>query len=223
MAEYVVAPAKAVFATGDLDFAAGAFVEPLSCVLHGMQRAAPGLADDILLLGAGPIGILLLKTASAMGASAITVVDRAPARLAFAAAEGGRIVKTLPSIEEIPQDRYDLVIDATGAPSIMGRTTQWARPGGRILLFGVPPSGARLSLDAFAIFRKGLTLMSSYTSVRNSIQAVRMLRSGKIDVSALVSHELPLERFAEGVEMIEKGTAGVLKVLMAPGARASAP
>lgn len=99
----------------------------------------------------------------------------------------------------------------------MGRTTDWARQGGRILLFGVPPSGARLSLDAFAVFRKGLSITASYTSVRNSIQAVRMLRSGRIDVSALVSHELPLERFVEGVEMIERGAEGVLKVLMAPG------
>ena len=219
MAEYVVAPAKAVFGIGDLDYAEGAFVEPLSCVLHGMQRAEVELADRVLIVGAGPIGMLLLKTALAMGASSIAVVDRSAARLALAAAEGGRETSTLSSIEEIPRDRFDLVIDATGVPAVMGRTTQWARPGGRILLFGVPPSGAQVTLDAFAIFRKGLALLSSYTSVRNSIQAVRMLRSGRIDVSALVSHELPLDRFAEGVAMIEQGAAGVLKVLMAPGSQ----
>ena len=215
MAEYVLAPAKAVFGIGDLPYRAGAFVEPLSCVLHGMQRAEPRLADDILILGAGPIGILLQKTALVLGASSILAVDRSSSRLALAAAEGA--TSTLASIDDIPLDRFDLVIDATGVPAIMEKTTRWARPGGRILLFGVPPAGSRLSLDAFAIFRKGLALLSSYTSVRNSIQAVRMLRSGKIDVGPLVSHELPLERFAEGVEMIEKGAAGVLKVLMAPG------
>ncbi len=217
MAEFVLAPAKAVFGIGDLAYAAGAFVEPLSCVLHGMQKAKPELADEILIVGAGPIGILLLKTALAMGASGLVVADRAPARLALAAAEGGRVTTTLASIDDIPKDRFDLVIDATGVPAIMGRTTEWARPGGRILLFGVPPSGARLSMDAFAVFRKGLAFTASYTSVRNSIQAVRMLRSGRIDVSALVSHELPLERFAEGVQMIERGAEGVLKILMAPG------
>jgi D-arabinitol dehydrogenase (NADP+) len=215
MAEYVVAPTKAVFDIGDLAFKSGAFVEPLSCVLHGMQRAAPQLADEILILGAGPIGILLLKTALAMGASSITALDRSSSRLELAQAEGA--TATLASIDAIPRDHFDLVIDATGVPAIMEKTTQWVRPGGRILLFGVPPSGSKITLDAFAIFRKGLTLLSSYTSVRNSIQAVRMLRSGRIDVSSLVSHELPLERFVEGVEMIEKGAAGVLKILMAPG------
>jgi threonine dehydrogenase-like Zn-dependent dehydrogenase len=73
-----------------------------------------------------------------------------------------------------------------------------------------------MSIDAFAVFRKGLTLLSSFTSVRNSIQAVRFLESGRIDVSRLVSHELPLEQFADGVGMIEGGEAGVMKILMKP-------
>ncbi len=98
----------------------------------------------------------------------------------------------------------------------MEKTVSLVRPGGRILLFGVPPNTSRISLDAFAIFRKGLMLLSSYTSVRNSIQAVRLLESGKIDVSPLVSHELPLEDFRRGIELIEQGREGVLKVLMRP-------
>lgn len=216
MAEWVCAPERAVFGIGDLPFQAGAFVEPLSCVLHGLQRLAPQLADQVLIVGAGPIGLLLLETILAMGASSVTVVDRTASRLELAAAQGGRAVSTLPSLEAIPRDRYEAVIDATGAPAVMQRCVEWAAPGGRILLFGVPPSGARLSLDAFAIFRKGLAILSSYTSVRNSIQAVRLLQSGRVDVSALVSHELPLERFVEGVELIEKGAPGVMKILMTP-------
>ena len=98
----------------------------------------------------------------------------------------------------------------------MERTLGFARHGGRVLLFGVPPSGSRISLDAFMIFRKGLTIHSSYTSVRNSIQAVRLLQSGKIDVGSLVSHQLPLERFREGIALIEEGKEGVQKVIMRP-------
>ncbi|MGO8695407.1 MAG: zinc-dependent alcohol dehydrogenase family protein [Rectinemataceae bacterium] len=216
MAEYVCAPEKAVFAIGDLSFASGAFVEPLSCVLHGVQRAAPRLADEVLVVGAGPIGILLLKALIAAGASGVTIADKNRGRLDFASREGGPLVKSVASLEELPADRFDLVVDATGVPALMGRTTQWARPGGRILLFGVPPSGSSVSFDAFTIFRKGLSLMSSYTSVRNSIQAIRLLGSGRIDVSRLVSHELPLEQFAQGVETIERGEPGVMKILMVP-------
>ena len=80
----------------------------------------------------------------------------------------------------------------------------------------MPPRTSRISFDAFTIFRKGLTILSSYTSVRNSIQAVRLLGSGKIDVSSLVSHELPLTGFRRGIELIEQGKDGVLKVLIRP-------
>lgn len=216
MAEYVCAPEKAVFDIGDLPFSAGAFVEPLSCVLHGVQAAEPRLADEVLIVGAGPIGVLLMKALIASGASGITVADKNGGRLERAAAEGGSLVKRAASLDELGADRFDLVVDATGVPAIMGRTTIWARPGGRILLFGVPPAGSTLGFDAFSIFRKGLHILSSYTSVRNSIQAVRLLGSGTIDVSRLVSHELPLEDFVRGVELIERGEAGVMKILMAP-------
>ena len=66
------------------------------------------------------------------------------------------------------------------------------------------------------VFRKGLSLLSSYTSVRNSIHVVKFLDSGQIDVSRLVSHELPLERFSDGVGMIVRGEVGVMKILMKP-------
>ncbi len=216
MAELVCVPENAVFGIGTLPFAAGAFVEPLSCVLHGMQRLDPRPSDRILLVGAGPIGNLLMKTAIAMGASAITIIDRSRSRLALAASEGGAVVSTLDSAEALPADSFDVVIDATGVPALMERTTGWVRPGGRVLLFGVPPAGARISIDAFAVFRKGLTVLSSYTSVRNSLQAVRLLESGRIDVARLVSHEMPVSEFARGVELIEKGAQEVMKILLRP-------
>ena len=214
-AEAVCAPENAVFGIGELPFPSAAFVEPLSCVLHGMQRLDPSPADRLLIVGAGPIGNLLMKTALLMGSSDITVVDRSESRRNLAKSEGAGTVHA--SVDELAADVYDAVIDATGVPALMERATTWVRPGGRILLFGVPPSGSRVSIDAFAVFRKGLTLLSSYTSVRNSLQAVRLLSEGRIDVKRLVSHELPLSEFARGVGLIETGAQGVLKILLTPG------
>ena len=204
-AELACVPENAVFSIGELPFTVGAFVEPLSCVLHGMQRLDPSPSDRILIVGAGPIGSLIMKTALSLGASSITVVDRSESRLSLAAAEGGSVVNTLASVDEPRADAYDVVIDAT-----------WVRPGGRILLFGVPPAGSRVSIDAFSVFRKGLTVLSSYTSVRNSLQAIRLLESGRIDVKRLVSHEMPLADFARGVDLIEKGAQGALKIMLIP-------
>ena len=214
MAEYAVVPEKAVFGIGDLSFNSGAFVEPLSCVLHGVERAGFRLGDRVLIFGAGPIGILLSKTIQLQGACEITQVDKNPARLALAKKSGAARVES--SLDSLKPNDWDVVVDATGVPALMERTLAYARKGGKILLFGVPPNGANITLPAFTIFQHGLTILSSFTSVRNSIQAVRLLTSGRIDVSELVSHELPLADFGKGIGIIDKGTEGALKILIKP-------
>jgi threonine dehydrogenase-like Zn-dependent dehydrogenase len=203
-----------VFSIGDLPFESGAFVEPLSCVLHGVERAKVRLADRVALLGAGPIGILLLQSARLRGAARVTVVEKNPARAALAQACGAQ--QCFGHVDELEKARYDVVIDATGVVPLMERAIDLARPGGTVLLFGVPPAGQRMEIEAFQIFRKGLTVLSSFTSVRNSYQAVALLQSGQVDVSGLISHQLPLDEFERGVELIEGGLEGVKKVLILP-------
>lgn len=213
MAEYAVVPEKAAFSIGELPFIAGAFVEPLSCVLHGVERARIRLADKVLILGAGPIGILLSKAIQLQGASEITQVDKNQSRLALAKRAGARYTC---SLDELEPDSYDVVVEAAGSAFLMEKSLTWVRKGGSVLWFGVPKRDALLQLPAFTIFEKGLILLASFTSVRNSIQAVRLLESGRIDVSGLVSHQLPLEGFAKGVEIIERGLEGALKVFILP-------
>jgi len=224
MAQYVVAPEKSVFDIGDLPFEHGAFVEPLSCVLHGIERTQIRLADRVAILGAGPIGILILQTVRLQGAVQVTVVEKNPARAELATACGAHRCLTHPdALEEgvlkesvLKQGGYDVVIDATGVIPLMARTIDFARHGGTVLLFGVPPAGQRMELEAFEIFRKGLTVLSSFTSVRNSYQAVALLQSKRIEVSSLISHQLPLTEFEKGVRLIEEGLEDVKKVLILP-------
>jgi len=214
MAQYVVAPEKSVFAIGDLPFEHGAFMEPLSCVLHGIERARIRLADRVAILGAGPIGILLLQATQLQGAVQVTVVEKNPARAELARACGA--FQCFSQLDDLEEGRYDVVIDATGVIPVMARTVDLAQHGGTVLLFGVPPSGQPMELEAFKIFRKGLTILSSFTSVRNSYQAVALLQSKRIDVSGLISHQLSLGEFERGVELIEQGLEGVRKVLIVP-------
>ena len=119
-------------------------------------------------------------------------------------------------MEDLQPDTYDVVIDATGVIAVMSRAIDFVRPGGTVLLFGVPPSGKIMEMEAFKIFQKGLTLLSSFTSVRNSFQAVNLLRSGQIKVEPLISHCLPLKEMPEAIEMIERHDPDVKKVIMLP-------
>ncbi len=98
----------------------------------------------------------------------------------------------------------------------MNRTIDFTRSGGTVLLFGVPPSGKNLEVDAFKIFQKGLTLLSSFTSVRNSFQAVDLLQTGQIKVEPLISHRLPLKEMPAAIELIERHDPKVRKVILLP-------
>jgi 2-desacetyl-2-hydroxyethyl bacteriochlorophyllide A dehydrogenase len=214
MEQYTVAPEKAVFHIGDLPFEQGAFVEPLSCVLHGIERARIKLADQLAILGAGPIGDLLLQMARLQGASRITMLENNSGRVELAKTLGADQVVS--RMEDLEVNNYDVVIDATGAIPVMNRTIDFVRNGGTVLLFGVPPSGQKLELDAFKVFQKGLFLLSSYTSVRNSYQAVNLLKTGQVNVEPLISHRLPLKDLPFGLEMMEKRDLGVKKVIILP-------
>jgi 2-desacetyl-2-hydroxyethyl bacteriochlorophyllide A dehydrogenase len=214
MEQFVCVPEKAVFRIGGLPYEVGAFVEPLSCVIHGIERARLNLADHIAVLGAGPIGNLLLQAARLQGAAKVTVLETNPGRAELARQMGADTVVS--QMDALQPDTYDVVIDATGAIAIMSRAVDFARNGGTILLFGVPPAGKLMELEAFKIFRKGLTLLSSFTSVRNSFQAVGLLQSGQVDVKPLISHCLPLPDMREAIDMIERRDPSVMKVIMLP-------
>jgi D-arabinitol dehydrogenase (NADP+) len=214
MEQYVAAPEKAVFSIEDLPFEVGAFVEPLSCVVHGVERAKVRLADRVAILGGGPIGNLILQMARMQGAAQVSVLENNPGRADLARQMGADFVFF--RMEDLQLDAYDVVIDATGVLPVMNRAIDFVRNGGTVLLFGVPPSGKNLEIEAFKIFRKGLTLVSSYTSVRNSFQAVNLLRSGQIKVKPLISHLLPLREMPQAIEMIERHDPNVKKVIMLP-------
>lgn len=97
----------------------------------------------------------------------------------------------------------------------MERLLDYAKYGGKVLLFGVPPMGDSVSFDAFQIFRKGLTILSSFTSVRNSFQAIELLKTKRVNVNPLISHLLPLADFQKGVDALA-GRGNVMKVLLTP-------
>lgn len=214
MAEYTVAPENAVFSIGDLDYDSGSFVEPLSCVLHGVERLAPRVGDRVLLCGAGPIGLLMMRVLRLAGASAVDVVELDDKRRGMAAAEA--LGKTFASFEDLAKRGYDAVIDATGALAAERAALDFVRDSGSVLYFGVPPEGGTFPLEPYQLFRRELKILSSFTSLRNSLQAIRLMREGAIKVADLVSHRLPLADLEKGFKLIIEKKEPTLKVVIQP-------
>jgi 2-desacetyl-2-hydroxyethyl bacteriochlorophyllide A dehydrogenase len=214
MEEYVLIPEKAAFHIGELPFEVGAFMEPLSCVIHGVERAHIAVGDHVAIFGAGPIGSLMIQMARIQGAARITVLEVNSGRADLAHQLGADRVAS--NFDELQLDTYDVVIDATGAIPVMNRTIDFVRKGGTVLLFGVPPSGRILEIEGFKIFQKGLTVLSSFTSVRNSFQAVDLLQSGQVKVDSLISHHLPLREMPHALALIESRDPAVRKVIVHP-------
>jgi 2-desacetyl-2-hydroxyethyl bacteriochlorophyllide A dehydrogenase len=216
MADLVVAPEKNVFDIGPLNFKAGAFMEPLSCVLHGVEKLQVRSGDRTLIIGAGPIGCLLLQTMLARGAGETLVADLSDVRLQKAkelgASEAVNTSKGWEPVEELGNGGYDIVIEAAGVAKLTEKTVDLARPGGQILWFGVTPREAEAMIKPFEVFHKGLTVYSSYTSRRNSISALRMMQTGRILTDPLVSHRIEPAEFADAMEWFAQSRPDVMKV-----------
>lgn len=214
MAQFMTAPEGAVFDIGDLSFEEASFMEPLSCVLHGVERFRLELADRVLLIGAGPIGLLLLQSLLLTGCSRVDVADRDPDRLETAKRFGA--ANTFTNLNDVPREYYHKVCDATGATSVLEQTVDFVRSSGTVLWFGVPNVQAEVRVSPFTLFAREITILSTYTSLRNSWQALYLLQEGRIKVKELISHRLPLDDFEKGLKILETHSEPAMKILIMP-------
>jgi len=205
MAEYAVVPEVAAFDIDDISFPAAAMMEPLSCVLHGVQKLGIETGERAIVFGAGPIGLMIAQCVMNCGASAV-VADRSAWRLEFARrfldCETANTLDGFGEVEKRAAGGYDAVIDATGAPEVIKRLTGLTRRGGRILLFGVAPSKAMVRFKPFELLSKELSILSSYTSLRNSEMALALIRSGRVRVERLISHTFSIDEFKRAVNLL---------------------
>ena len=214
MATHVMVPQQAAFTIGNLSFEEAAFMEPLSCVIHGVELIRPALGAHILLVGAGPIGILLLRTLKITGSAELDIVERNKIRRNFAATQ--RSGQVYYDFKQVKREYYDIVVDATGVISVLEQCITYVRPTGKILFFGVPPRGKVMTIEPFKLYNKELTIMSSYTSLRNSKQAIDFIFNGRIVVKDLISHRLPLNELERGLHFLLDGKEPSMKVMILP-------
>ncbi len=208
-ARYVVAPEGNVFPIGELSFPAAALVEPLACVVWGLKRVQVQPGDSALIFGAGPMGCLLVQAIRHSGAAQVVITEQYPARLQLAADLGATDVVPLDGQQEkrlkaIAPLGYDLVVDATGKPEVIEQAIAFARPRGKIWVFGVAPRGARASFVPYDVFRKDLSIIGSFAVNRTFQESIALIQGGAVRVEPLISHSLPLRDVGKGLEIAER-------------------
>ena len=204
----------------DMSREAGVLVEPLACAIHAVERAAVQLGDTVMLAGAGPIGLLMLSVLRLKNPARIVVSDANPERLELARQLGADV--TVDVREQDPAeavrgltDSYgcDVFIEATGYPDAIVQGLEALRKLGRMVVFGV--FGSPVTTDWSVIGdRKELDILGAHLGPYQYPTAIDLLHRGVVDASVIVTHQLPLARFDEGLELLRTGDG--IKIMLLP-------
>jgi len=217
LARLTKAPASSVFPLSEIpSTATAALIEPLACVINGVNKVNPRPGESAIIFGAGAIGCLFLAMLKAAGAGPIVVVEPQAGRAKVATAVGADAVV---APDELPDRRAellpagaDVLVDAVG--SQFATALDHAALGGRIVLFGQNLT-AHPAIHQYTITERSLSVFGSYVTAFTFPPAIRLVESGSLPLAPIVTHVLPLDRLADGLDLLRSGAA--TKVVITPG------
>jgi D-arabinitol dehydrogenase (NADP+) len=223
-AEYMVAPDTRCHVVDDLDLDTAVLAEPLSCAIHGLDIVGPLTGSDVLLLGAGPSGLILTQLLRGGGAGRLTVSASTAFKLELARFYGAdETVQTrftsdaesAAGMRNLAPDGFDVVIDATGSVAAMRHGVDLLRPGGTMLIYGMTAEQARLPINPYDIFRRELTITGSFARSYGFDRAVRLLRTKRVRAEGFVTHRFDLTGYGEAIRTV-RDDRGCLKAVIEP-------
>lgn len=198
----------------------GAMLEPLGIAIHTIDLAKIKPGSSVAILGAGPIGLLCSAVARAAGASQIYMTEPVAYRREFASRYGATAVfdpdhqDVVAEVQKATHGRgVDVAIEAAGASETPQQGAQMCRPGGKLILAGIPADDS-LSLNASTIRRKGLTIKVVRRMKHTYPRAIRLVEAGLVDLKPLITHQLTLEFLADAFEMVAAYNDGVIKAIV---------
>jgi L-iditol 2-dehydrogenase len=219
--EHVVARSTFI-KPADLPFEEAALLEPLSCVVHANEMARPEKNETVVIIGAGPFGLLHMLVLKAAGVREVVVVGRGDKRLKWAQDMGADRVVDAGSVDAAAEIARlnggfgpDLAIECTGQVAGWQDALARVRRGGRVVFFGGCPAGTALSVDTRRMHYDNLTLMSPFHFRPRDVRCAYELLAGRaLNAGAIVNARMRLGDLAEVFEMLERGV--VLKCAVIP-------
>jgi threonine 3-dehydrogenase len=213
-AEYLRLPAfNAVPLPDAIDDEIGAILDPLGNAVH-TALSFDLLGEDVLITGAGPIGIMAAAVARHAGARHVVITDMNPVRLDLAA-QVADVVPVNPLIQDLKdvihnlgmKQGFDVGLEMSGSQAALDQMVEALVMGGKIALLGIPPGTS--PVDWSRIVLKAITIKGVYGReiFETWYKMIAMLENG-LDVRRVITHRLPAARFAEGFEIMRSGASG---------------
>jgi len=223
MAEYSIVPASQMYELPPgFPVEAGAFVEPVSCALHGIDKANIQPGDAVVIVGGGTIGLLMLQLALSSGASRVIVVEPAAHKRELARQLGASDAIDPASADvnaavfDLTSVGADVVIECAGRQAAMSQAVGLARRGGTVVFFGVCPIGETIPVEPNQVYFRELTIAGSYVNPFTFSRAIAMLHSGKVRVDAFHIARFSLDEVREALQSQREGAA--IKSIILPNA-----
>ena len=204
-----------------LDFERASFIEPLACAIRAVDRI-PRRPRTAFVLGAGPMGLLVLQLLRIRGADPVLVSEVSPVRGEAARRLGATAVWD-PIAEDVAAAArketgglgVDAAVVATGNVRAIAQAVRAVRAGGTVVLLGVPEAGARLDVDPTEFVTREVALVPSNAATETETRtALGLISRKKVDVASLVTHRFPLASFPEAVRVAER--AECVKAILTP-------
>jgi len=209
-AEHSVVNSTNIVPIGDMPFNLAALAEPLGCVLNGIGEVETQGAANAVVVGAGPIGLLMALALKDAGIPDVSVVDINEDRLDFVKTLGLNPILSAPDTLADLERSVDVVADATGVPAVVEGLFKLVANGGNVLFFGVCPPDSLISISPFDIFRRQIRIAGAHSLNHNIPEALAVLRRSGDTMSKVISHELPLSDIASYLDGPHAG--GSMKV-----------
>ncbi|KQV64461.1 zinc-dependent alcohol dehydrogenase family protein [Rhizobium sp. Root1220] len=223
-AEYVCIPQEQAFELpAALDPLHGAFCEPLACCLHGIDLADIKAGSSVIVLGGGVMGLLVVQLARLAGATRVVLVTRSEEKRRLAIQLGatatadpssGDIAVRLTAEGGLLPGGAEVVIECAGVAETIEQAPRLARRGGTVVILGVMPQGAKITIEPFDLLFREIKLVNSFLNPFTHGRAAALIASNEIRIEPLISRRISL---GEAVEAIgNPARQGEIRAIVVP-------
>ncbi|KAI1512080.1 L-threonine 3-dehydrogenase [Pyrenophora tritici-repentis] len=214
LAQYCRYPARLVFPISDrITDLEAVCIEPAACALHGIERMGLEVGSRVLLFGCGPTGILLAQLIKLNGAAHLTIASKPGPKLDLARKMGiadtyicisDDAAADMAALHAANPHGFDIVVEATGAPSVLEAAVDYVRKGGKLVVYGVYDEAVKISWSPFRIWEREITILASFCSMSHIPHVLEYVEAGGLRLGGIADRTFRIEEWGECLEAVRR-------------------